>query len=180
MQTLWDHRFAQRTQRMKSSAIRELLKLTEDPEIISFAGGMPAPEVFPVEQFREACDKVLRENGPRALQYGSTEGYTPLREMIARYTARLGIEVTIDNIMITSGSQQALDLLGKVFINHGDRVLVETPTYLGALQAWNIYGTEYVTTRSDDDGLVTDEMESALRTGPKFIYACPTSRTPPA
>ncbi|MBN1371765.1 MAG: PLP-dependent aminotransferase family protein [Anaerolineaceae bacterium] len=178
MQTLWDHRFAQRTQRMKSSAIRELLKLTEDPEIISFAGGMPAPEVFPVEQFREACDKVLRENGPRALQYGSTEGYTPLREMIARYTARLGIEVTIDNIMITSGSQQALDLLGKVFINHGDRVLVEAPTYLGALQAWNIYGTEYVTARSDDDGLVTDEMESALRTGPKFIYALPNFQNP--
>ena len=113
MQTLWDHRFAQRTQRMKSSAIRELLKLTEDPDIISFAGGMPAPEVFPVEEFREACDKVLRENGARALQYGSTEGYTPLREMIARHTARLGIEVTIDNILITSGSQQALDLLGK-------------------------------------------------------------------
>ncbi|HMN62084.1 MAG TPA: PLP-dependent aminotransferase family protein [Anaerolinea sp.] len=178
MQTLWDHRFAQRTQRMKSSAIRELLKLTEDPEIISFAGGLPAPEVFPVEEFVEACTKVLRENGPTALQYGATEGYTPLLEMIARHTSRLGIEVPPANIMITSGSQQALDLLGKIFINHGDRVLVESPTYLGALQAWNIYGAEYVTTRSDNDGIVTDELEAALRTGPKFIYVLPNFQNP--
>ena len=103
MQTLWDHRFAQRTQRMKSSAIRELLKLTEDPEIISFAGGLPAPDVFPIEEFVEACTKVLRTQGAEALQYGSTEGYTPLREMIARHATRLGIEVTTENIMITSG-----------------------------------------------------------------------------
>lgn len=178
MQTLWDHRFAQRTQRMKSSTIRELLKLTEDPEVISFAGGMPAPESFPVDEFREACLSVLQDRGAQALQYGSTEGYTPLREMIARHTARLGIEVTAENIMITSGSQQALDLLGKIFINHGDRILVEAPTYLGALQAWNIYGAEYVTVRSDDDGMVTDEIEAALRTGPKFIYVLPNFQNP--
>lgn len=178
MQTLWDHRFAQRTQRMKSSTIRELLKLTEDPEVISFAGGMPAPESFPVEEFQEACTRVLRDRGATALQYGSTEGYSPLREMIARHTARLGIDVTPDNIMITSGSQQALDLLGKVFINHGDRILVEAPTYLGALQAWNIYGAEYVTVRSDDDGMVTDDIEAALRTGPKFIYVLPNFQNP--
>jgi 2-aminoadipate transaminase len=178
MQTLWDHRFAQRTQRMKNSAIRELLKLTEDPEIISFGGGMPAPEVFPMQEFQEACQKVLKDNGAQALQYGSTEGYTPLREMIARHTTRLGIEVNMENIMITSGSQQALDLLGKVFINNGDRILVESPTYLGALQAWNIYGAEYVTVRSDDDGMVTDELEAALRTGPKFIYVLPNFQNP--
>ena len=178
MQTLWDHRFAQRTQRMKSSAIRELLKLTEDPEIISFGGGMPAPESFPTEQFQEACQKVLNQHGAQALQYGSTEGYTPLREMIARHTTRLGIEVTPDNIMITSGSQQALDLLGKIFINNGDRILVEAPTYMGAMQAWNIYGAEYVTTRSDDNGMVTDELEAALRTGPKFIYVLPNFQNP--
>lgn len=178
MQTLWDHRFAQRTQRMKSSAIRELLKLTEDPEIISFGGGMPAPESFPTEQFQDACQKVLNTHGAQALQYGSTEGYTPLREMIARHTSRLGIEVTPDNIMITSGSQQALDLLGKIFINNGDRILVEAPTYMGAMQAWNIYGAEYVTTRSDDDGMVTDELEAALRTGPKFIYVLPNFQNP--
>ena len=178
METLWDHRFAQRTQRMKSSVVRELLKLTEDPDIISFGGGMPAPEVFPLKEFQEACQKVLSVEGSRSLQYGMTEGYTPLREMIARHTSRLGISVTSDNIMITSGSQQALDLLGKIFINHGDRILVESPTYLGAMQAWNIYGAEYVTTRSDDDGLVTDEMESALRTGPKFIYVLPNFQNP--
>jgi len=178
MPTLWDHRFAQRTHRMKSSAIRELLKLTEDPEIISFAGGLPAPEVFPVEEFVEACTKVLREQGDWALQYGSTEGYTPLREMIARFTSRYGIEVTAENILITSGSQQALDLLGKVFINPGDHILTESPTYLGALQAWNLYGAEYITVPSDDDGIVTDHLENALRTGPKFIYVLPNFQNP--
>lgn len=178
MQTLWDQRYAQRTQRMKSSAIRELLKLTEQPDIISFAGGLPAPDVFPVEEFRAACDKVLREKGAIALQYGTTEGYLPLREMIARHTMRYGIEVTPDNILITSGSQQALDLIGKVFINPGDRIIVESPTYLGAMQAWNIYGAEYVTIPSDDNGIITDELEAALRTGPKFIYVLPNFQNP--
>ena len=178
MQTLWDHRYAQRTQRMKSSAIRELLKLTEQPDVISFAGGMPAPEVFPVEEIREACDKVLREQGGIALQYGSTEGYLPLREMIARHTAHIGIEVTPENILITSGSQQALDLLGKIFVNRGDRVLVESPTYLGALQALNAYGAEYISVRSDDDGMVTDELVGAFRAGPKFIYVLPNFQNP--
>ncbi len=178
MQTLWDHRYAQRTQRMKSSAIRELLKLTEQPDVISFAGGMPAPEVFPIQEIREACDKVLREQGGLALQYGSTEGYLPLREMIARHTAHIGIEVTTDNIMITSGSQQALDLLGKIFVNRGDRVLVESPTYLGALQALNAYGAEYISVRADDDGMVTDELVGAFRAGPKFIYVLPNFQNP--
>ena len=178
MQTLWDQRYAQRTQRMGGSAIRELLKLTESPEIISLGGGMPAPEVFPVEEFRQACDKVLRESGPQALQYGPTEGYYPLREMVARHAARYGIEVTPDNIMITSGSQQALDLLGKIFINRGDRILVESPTYMGALQAWSAYGAEYVTVPMDEDGMNTDALEDALRSGPKFIYVLPNFQNP--
>jgi 2-aminoadipate transaminase len=110
MQTPWEHRFAQRTQRMGSSAIRELLKLTEQPDLISFAGGLPAPDVFPTEEFREACDRVLTDFGAQALQYGSTEGYMPLRELIVRHSARYGINVTPENILITSGSQQALDL----------------------------------------------------------------------
>lgn len=176
--TPWDFRYAQRTQRMKASAIRELLKLTEQPDIISFAGGLPAPEVFPIEEFADACNRVLREQGAFALQYGSTEGYQPLREMIARHACRYGIQVNAENIMITSGSQQALDLIGKVFINHGDRVLVESPTYLGALQAWNTYGTEYVTVRTDDDGMVTTDIEEALRAGPKFIYVLPNFQNP--
>ncbi len=178
MQTQWDHRYAQRTQRMKASAIRELLKLTENPEVISFAGGLPAPDVFPINEFREASNKVLSEQGALALQYGSTEGYKPLREMIARHTKSVGVDVTPDNIMITSGSQQALDLLGKIFINRGDRVLVEAPTYLGALQAWNAYGAEYVTVESDENGMRTDALEEALRTGPKFIYVLPNFQNP--
>jgi 2-aminoadipate transaminase len=178
MQTLWDHRYAQRTQRMKSSAIRELLKITELPDVISFAGGMPAPETFPREEIIQACEKVLRDQGAIALQYGSTEGYMPLREMIARHSRNLGIDVTVDNIMITSGSQQALDLLGKIFINHGDRILVENPTYLGALQAWNAYGAEYITVPMDDKGMVTAEMKAAFRAGPKFIYVLPNFQNP--
>lgn len=178
METPWDHRFAQRTQRMSSSAIRELLKLTEKPDIISFAGGLPAPDVFPVEDFSAACERVLREFGSQALQYSTTEGYIPLREMISRHTARYGINVTPDNILITSGSQQALDLIGRVFINPGDRILVEQPTYLGALQAWNAYGAEYVTVPMDQEGMITDRLEEALRSGPKFIYALPNFQNP--
>jgi 2-aminoadipate transaminase len=178
METLWDHRYAQRTHRMASSAIRELLKLTEKPNIISFAGGLPAPDVFPVEDFTAACDRVLRDYGAQALQYSTTEGYLPLREMIARHTGRYAINVTPDNILITSGSQQALDLIGKVFINPGDRILVEEPTYLGALQAWNAYGAEYVTVPMDENGMMTEALEAALRSGPKFIYVLPNFQNP--
>jgi 2-aminoadipate transaminase len=178
MQTLWEHRFAQRLQRMGGSEIRELLKLTADPDMISFAGGLPAPEIFPVEAFTEACERVLQQAGAQALQYSTTEGYPPLREMIARHTDRFGIHVSADNILMTSGSQQALDLLGKIFINPGDRILVESPTYLGALQAWNAYGAEYVPVPMDDEGMRLDELEAALRTGPKFIYVLPNFQNP--
>jgi len=178
MQTPWDYRYAQRTQRMGSSVIRELLKYTEQPDVISFAGGLPAPDVFPVDEFADACQRVLRDLGAQALQYGTTEGYIPLREMIARHSARYGIDITPDNILVTSGSQQALDLLGKIFINRGDRILVEAPTYLGALQAWNAYGAEYVAVPMDQDGMMTDALEEALRTGPKFIYVLPNFQNP--
>jgi len=178
MHTPWDHRYAHRTQRMGSSAIRELLKLTESPDIISFSGGLPAPEVFPVEEFAAACERVLLLYGAQALQYSTTEGYLPLREQIARHTARYGIEVTPDNILITSGSQQALDLLGKIFINRGDYILVESPTYLGALQAWNAYGAQYVSVPMDKQGMNTDYLEEALRVGPKFIYVLPNFQNP--
>jgi len=178
MQTPWDHRYAQRTQRMGSSAIRELLKLTEKPDLISFAGGLPAPDVFPLEEFKAACIKVLDQFGPQSLQYSATEGYLPLREQICRHTNRYGISINTENVMITSGSQQALDLLGKIFINPGDRILVESPTYLGALQAWNAYGAEYVSVPSDKDGMVTDALEEALRYGPKFVYVLPNFQNP--
>jgi 2-aminoadipate transaminase len=163
---------------MKASAIRELLKVTEQPDMISFGGGFPASEVFPVEEFKRACNYVLEHNGASALQYGGTDGYVPLREMIARHSNQIGINVDVDNILITSGSQQALDLLGKIFINRGDRILVESPTYLGALQAWNAYGAEYITVPTDDQGMRTDMLEEALRIGPKFIYVLPNFQNP--
>lgn len=178
MQTPWAHRYAKRTHGMGSSAIRELLKLTQVPDLISFAGGLPAPEVFPVDEFKKACDVVLSEMGSQALQYSTTEGYLPLRELIARHSCRYGIDVDANNIQITSGSQQALDLLGKLLINPGDRILVEAPTYLGALQAWNTYEPDYVTVPSDEFGMQTEALEGILRTGPKFIYVLPNFQNP--
>jgi 2-aminoadipate transaminase len=169
MSTLWKSRYAQRTLGIKSSAIRELLKVTQRPEVISFAGGLPAPDVFPVKRFEEACHKVLAEHGAMALQYGTTEGYQPLREMIARNIARYGIIATADNVLITSGSQQALDLIGKLLINRGDRILLEAPTYLGA---------QYVPVPVDDDGLQTEQLDRSLRTGPKFMYVLPNFQNP--
>ena len=174
----WSQRYAQRTQRMTSSAIRELLKVTGQSDVISFAGGLPAPDMFPVEEIAVAADRVLREYGPQALQYSTTEGYYPLREWIAQQTSAAGPQVSPDNILITSGSQQALDLLGKIFINSGDRLVVEAPTYMGALQAWNAYGAEYVPIPADEHGLVTAKLEAALQVGPKFIYSLPTFQNP--
>lgn len=178
MSTAWTSRYALRTKGIKSSAIRELLKITQRPEVISFAGGLPAPDVFPIERFREACCRVLEQNATLALQYGTTEGYEPLREMIARHTSRYGIKAKTENVLITAGSQQALDLIGKLLINPGDRILVEAPTYLGALQAFNVYGAEYVSVPSDDDGLRTDVLEKPLRSGPKFMYVLPNFQNP--
>jgi 2-aminoadipate transaminase len=146
--------------------------------MISFGGGFPAPDVFPVDEFKKACISVLENKGPEVLQYGSTDGYVPLREMVSRYNIRSGMHIDISNILITSGSQQALDLLGKIFINRGDRILVESPTYLGALQAWNAYGAEYITVPVDEYGMRTDLLEEALRTGPKFIYVLPNFQNP--
>ncbi|HSL31494.1 MAG TPA: PLP-dependent aminotransferase family protein [Anaerolineales bacterium] len=178
MQTPWEYRYAHRIQKMESSVIRELLKLTEQPDIISFAGGLPAPEVFPVKEFRDACNYVLDHFGPQALQYSTTEGYLPLREMIARHTARYGVSVTPENIMITSGSQQALDFIGRLFLNRGDYIVVESPSYLGALQAWSAYGAQYIPVRADEHGMIVDDLEAALRIGPKFIYVLPNFQNP--
>ena len=178
MSTAWTARYALRMKSVTSSRIRELLKVTERPGMISFAGGLPAPDVFPVKRFEEACHKVLTENAASALQYGATEGYGPLRQAIADKINRYGIKAKVENVLITSGSQQALDLIGKLFINAGDRVLVEAPTYLGALQAFNVYGAEYESVLSDDDGLRTDLLEGPLRSGPKFMYVLPNFQNP--
>lgn len=178
MSTAWTSRYALRTKGIKSSAIRELLKITQKPEIISLAGGLPAPDVFPIKRFQEACQTVLQNNGATALQYSATEGYEPLREMLAQNMARYGIRAKAENVLITSGSQQALDLIGKLLVNLGDRILVEAPTYLGALQAFNVYGAEYLSVPIDEDGLRTDLLEPSLRSGPKFMYILPNFQNP--
>jgi 2-aminoadipate transaminase len=178
MSTPWIDRYALRTKRMTSSAIRELLKLTAQPDIISFAGGLPAPELFPIEEIKEAAETLLEQHGQQALQYSTTEGYPPLRDMIVRHMARYGIVVTIDDVLVTSGSQQALDLIGKVLINPGDRILTENPTYLGALQAFTMYGAEYVTVPNDDEGVMVGKLDEALRAGPKFMYLLPNFQNP--
>jgi 2-aminoadipate transaminase len=177
-ETLWADRFAHRTERMTSSAIRELLKLLEDPGIISFAGGLPAPEVFPLRQVEEAAQRVLREQGRSALQYGPTEGYRPLRELLVRHMGRYGIQVTADNVLITTGSQQGLDLVGKLLVNPGDRIAVEDPTYLGAIQAFTSYQARYLTVPMDDEGVRADLLEDALRGAPKFVYVLPNFQNP--
>ncbi len=176
--TLWAHRFAQRTHGISSSAIRELLKVTEQPEIISFAGGLPAPEVFPIGRIEKAAQYVLQEHGRTALQYGTTEGYLPLRELLVRHMARYGIKVTPSHILITSGAQQALDLIGKLLLNPGDTVLTEEPTFLGAIQAFSAYEARYVTVPVDQDGLQVDHIEESLRAGPKFLYVLPNFQNP--
>ncbi|HEX6739996.1 MAG TPA: PLP-dependent aminotransferase family protein, partial [Vicinamibacteria bacterium] len=174
----WTDRFAQRTAGVTSSAIRELLKLTERPDIISFAGGLPAPEAFPLVAVEAACRQVLEGHGAEALQYGATEGYLPLRQLLVRHMVRYGIEATPDNVLITSGSQQALDLVGKLLINPGDHVATEQPTYLGALQAFRAYQAQYLPVSVDGDGMDVTRLEQALRGGPKFLYALPNFQNP--
>jgi len=178
MSIAWTSRYALRTKAVKSSAIRELLKITQQPEIISFGGGLPANDVFPVERIEQATKTALDQHAAMALQYGETEGYRPLREMIARHTARYGVKAQAENVLITTGSQQALDLIGKLLINPGDKVLVEAPTYLGALQAFNVYGAEYVSVPCDHHGLQTNLLEAPLRQGPKFMYVLPNFQNP--
>src|SRR5215472_10189051 len=144
MANQWPARYAQRTHQLTSSAVRELLKCTEEPAFISFAGGLPAPEVFPVDAVAEVAQRILLDHGAVALQYGATEGYRPLRAWVAEQMRAAGVAASVENVLITTGSQQALDLLGKILVDPGDRVVVESPTYLAALQAWNLYGAEYL------------------------------------
>jgi len=179
MTTQWTERYASRTSGMQSSAIREILKITQKPKVISFAGGLPAPELFPTERILEATERVITLQGRQALQYGLTEGFPPLRELTVRHMSRYGIRCNLDSVLVTSGSQQALDLIGKILIDPGDKIIVEEPTYLGALQAWNAYQAEYLTVATDDDGMRIDSLENVLKTGEaKFIYALPNFQNP--
>ena len=166
--------FARRAQRMNPSFIREILKVTERPGIISFAGGLPSPRTFPVDAFADACAKVLRDDGPAALQYAASEGYAPLRQAVA---AMLPWPVDPDQVLITTGSQQGLDLVAKVLIDAGSRVLVEQPTYLGALQAFTPMEPEVVGVASDVDGIDVADL-AAKRAGARFLYALPNFQNP--
>lgn len=178
--TNWDDMLARRTERMKSSVIRELLKFTMLPDVISFAGGLPAPEAFPVRDFRDACCHILDTEPEQALQYGPTEGLPPLKDYLIDTMSKYGVPAVRENILFTNGSQQALDLLGRVFINAGDKIVTGRPTYLGAIQAWNVYAPEYVTVPLDEDGMRVDELEKALEANPgvRFIYVLPNFHNP--
>ena len=170
-------RFSERAQQLQSSFIREILKITQRPEIISFAGGLPSPATFPVEHMKAAFDKVLSTNGKVALQYGPTDGYPLLREWIANSLSTASCKILPEQVLMTSGSQQALDLLGKVLIDEGSRVLVETPSYLGALQAFSVYRPEFKSVATDDHGLVPSSID-AVAEGARMLYALPNFQNP--
>ena len=181
----WAPHLASCTERMTCSAIRELLKLTQLPDVISMAGGMPAPELFPLREIEEACRHICREHGAQAMQYSATEGYGPLKEYLAVSMHKYGVPAVPDNVLLTHGSQQALDLVGRIFIDPGDFVITSRPTYLGAIQAWNAYQAHYHTVNLDDDGMVVDEIEHAYEKvladsgrPPKFIYVLPNFHNP--
>ena len=174
-------RFASRMKDLRASDIREILKVTQQPEVISFAGGLPASELLPAAEMAELARDVLSEDGVRALQYAPTEGLQPLREQIADRLRRLwGLRRSMDEVLIVSGSQQALDLTGKVFLDEGDVVLCESPTYLGAISAFRAYRPTFVEVPTDDDGMVPAELETCLGSldRVKLIYVVPDFQNP--
>jgi 2-aminoadipate transaminase len=172
-------KFAQRMNGVRASAVREILKATEQPDVISFAGGLPAPELFPVDDVLAATERVLRETGPSALQYSTTEGFAPLREQFASISRARGIACTADDILITTGSQQPLDLAGKLFIDAGDCILTESPTYLAALQAFRVFQARFAAAPTDAYGLVPEALPEIIeRERPKFLYTIPNFQNP--
>jgi 2-aminoadipate transaminase len=167
---------ARRAERLEPSVIREILKITEKPGIISLAGGLPAPESFPVEAMREACQRVLTDTPREALQYAASEGHGPLREWVAAQLGTQGLQVQASQVLITTGSQQGLDLVGKVLIDAGSRVAVEAPTYLGALQAFTPYEPEFVAVECDEQGPLPQALAAAA--GARFLYLLPNFQNP--
>lgn len=172
--------YAKRMEKIKASEIRELLKLTQKPEIISFAGGLPAPELFPVEKMKKISNMVLSENGAKALQYGPTEGFEPLREQIVKRMKALDIDAKSDDILVTNGSQQGLDFTARIFFNEGDVVLCESPSYLGAINAFKAYGPKFIEVPTDSEGMKMDELEKILENNDnvKVIYVIPDFQNP--
>lgn len=174
--------FADRTSSIKASEIRELLKLTEKPDIISFAGGLPAPELFPLTKINEIMSQVILEKGTVALQYASTDGYTPLREIILNQRVKpAGIDCEISNIMLTNGSQQGLEFSAKLFINKGDVIVCESPSYLGAINAFAAYEPKFIEIPMDENGMIVEELEKVLiehHKEIKMIYTIPDFQNP--
>ena len=172
---------ARRADKMNPSVIREILKVTEKPGIISFAGGLPSPLTFPIDAMREASERVLRDDGKAALQYAASEGYAPLREWVAKDLLKQGMHVSPDQVLITTGSQQGLDLVAKILIDAGSRILVETPTYLGALQAFTPMEPIAVGVNSDDHGVDAADLRAKVGVGAdkaRFVYLLPNFQNP--
>jgi 2-aminoadipate transaminase len=171
---------ARRMSQVKASDVRELLKITEQPDIISLAGGLPAPELFPITELAELSGRLIAEEGARALQYSTTEGYEPLRSWIASHmNSEWGTAVTADQVLVTTGSQQGLDLTGKLFLDEGSLVLCESPTYLAALQSFQVFGPRCVRVPTDDDGMDIAALEEMVkRERPRLIYVCPDAQNP--
>jgi 2-aminoadipate transaminase len=177
----WEEKYAKRARGMRASAIRELLKLTQQPDIISFGGGLPSPDAFPVEIIKKVTLEVLTREPEKALQYGTTEGDPNLRRFIAERMAKFGIKTGPDNVLITSGSQQGLDLIGKILFDEGDIVIIEAPSYIGGLQAFRAYMPKFLSIPMDDNGMIMDSLEEKLKTldsSPKLIYTVPTFQNP--
>src|SRR3954470_4377048 len=164
---------------MRPSTIREILKVTAQPEVISFAGGLPAPELFPADAVRSAADIALCKHGSQALQYGPSEGFAPLREWIADEMNQRGIEATAGDVLITNGSQQVLDLVAKLFLDAGDVVLTENPTYVAAIQAFQTFEAKFVPVPTDAEGLIPEALPDLIREHrPKFLYTIPNFQNP--
>ncbi len=175
-------RFAARTARMRASTIREMLKVTQQPDVISFGGGLPAPELFPTEAIADCTREVMREVGPLALQYSVTDGIPELRTWVAdRLTHHIGASFEPDDVLIVNGSQQGLDLLAKILIDPGDHIVLEKPSYLGAIQAFDAYQARYITADTDEDGMIPESLEHVLAHAqplPKFVYVIPNFQNP--
>ncbi|HUN29801.1 MAG TPA: PLP-dependent aminotransferase family protein [Alphaproteobacteria bacterium] len=175
-------KFAQRTARLRASTIREMLKVTQQPDVISFGGGLPAPELFPTREIAECTAEVMESDGAAALQYGVTEGIPQMRSWVAqRLTTRLHTPFDASEILIVNGSQQGLDLIGKIFLDPGDHVVCGHPTYLGAIQAFDAYQARYLPVETDDDGIVPHSLERVLERAdpfPKFFYIVPNFQNP--
>lgn len=173
------YRFARRMNKIPRSFVREILKVTDDEDMISFAGGLPNPQSFPVEAIKDATSQVLTEDGDKVLQYSTTEGYRPLRELIAQRYKRQGLEVEGDDILITNGSQQCLDLVGKVFLDRDDGVVMERPTYLAAIQAFGLYEPQFHSVPLLEDGVDTDALEKILNKEEiKLFYSVTSFQNP--